>query len=201
MAAGDDVRRGPADRAVLGRALAIAVISAEKAASAVGIWALAALALFLHHRAHLHPFQILLWENLGLNARYAIIRYAVRHLPPLGPRLFLVVGFGLIAWGALLGAEAVGLWFQLGWGELLVMVETGALIPVEAWHLARRPHPSSAVALIINVAIFVYVLVLYGRRVRARAPGQSYARHLLGGLPPATPETEPMRARATEHER
>jgi uncharacterized membrane protein (DUF2068 family) len=172
---------------VLGRSLPVAVIAAEKALSAVGIWAIAAFALFLHHRVHHNPLSLLVWRDMlqdqEVSGRWAIVRWAVSLLPPLGPRLFLAIGILLTVWGALLGAEAVGFWFQFGWGELLIIVETASLIPVEIWRMVRHPHPTSVIALAINLAILWYVVTLYGRRFLAENAGRPFLQAVFGSYP------------------
>ena len=184
-----------------GPPLPIAIIAGEKAISAIGIWALAALALLLHHHVHEDPLALLVWrhtvQSLSLTGHRAIVRWAVGLLPPLGPRLFLAVGILLSFWGALLGAEAVGFWFHYGWGELLIIVETAALIPIEVWHLVAHPHPTSLLPLAINLVILWYVIALYARRFLAANAGRRLV-HAVFGREPHRAQVGPGRAQAAD---
>ena len=70
------------------------------------------------------------------------------------------------------GAEAVGLWFMKRWAEYLTFVATTALLPLEIWELTRRISPFKIVALVVNLAIVIYLLLakrLFGLRGGAEA--------------------------------
>jgi uncharacterized membrane protein (DUF2068 family) len=65
------------------------------------------------------------------------------------------------------GAEAVGLWYQKRWAEYLTFVATVLLLPLEIYELTLRVTPFKVVALVINVAVAVYLLLakrLFGLR-------------------------------------
>jgi uncharacterized membrane protein (DUF2068 family) len=70
------------------------------------------------------------------------------------------------------GAEAVGLWYQKRWAEYLTFLATTALLPVEIYELARTVSAFKVIALIVNLAIVVYLLLakrLFGVRGGAAA--------------------------------
>lgn len=76
------------------------------------------------------------------------------------------------AYGLLEGVEAVGLWFQKRWAEYLTFIATTVFIPYEVYELARTVSPFKVVALVINIAIAIYLLVakrLFGLRGGAGA--------------------------------
>ena len=53
------------------------------------------------------------------------------------------------------------------WAEYLTFVATGAFLPYEVWELTKSVSPFKIVALIVNVAIAVYLLLakrLFGLR-------------------------------------
>src|SRR5947209_2640994 len=63
--------------------------------------------------------------------------------------------------------EAFGLWYQKRWAEYLTFVATTALLPLEAYELTRKLSPFKIVAIVVNVAIVVYLLFakrLFGLR-------------------------------------
>jgi len=69
-----------------------------------------------------------------------------------------VVGLVVAAYAALEGVEAVGLWFQRRWAEYLTFIATTALLPLEIFELTRTVSPLKVIALIVNVAVVVYLL-------------------------------------------
>ena len=69
-----------------------------------------------------------------------------------------VVGLVVAAYAALEGIEAVGLWFQRRWAEYLTFIATTALLPLEIFELTRTVSPLKVIALIVNVAVVVYLL-------------------------------------------
>ena len=80
------------------------------------------------------------------------------------------LGIGLYA--LLEGAEAVGLWYQKRWAEYLTFIATTALLPLELYELSHSVSPFKVIALIVNIAIVVYLLLakrLVGLRGGAKA--------------------------------
>ena len=78
--------------------------------------------------------------------------------------------------------EGLGLWWQKRWAEYLTFVATTLLLPLEVYELAARVSVFKVTALIVNIAVVVYLLFakrLFGlrggseaeRRVRARELG------------------------------
>jgi uncharacterized membrane protein (DUF2068 family) len=78
-----------------------------------------------------------------------------------------LVGAGLIGYALLEGAEAVGLWCQRRWAEYLTFVATTLLLPLVVYELTVRVSWFKLAALIVNVAIVLYLLLakrLFGLR-------------------------------------
>jgi uncharacterized membrane protein (DUF2068 family) len=78
-----------------------------------------------------------------------------------------LVGAGLAGLAVIEGVEAVGLWYQRRWAEYLTFVVTTALIPLEVYELTATVSWFKVVALIVNLAIVIYLLVakrLFGIR-------------------------------------
>jgi uncharacterized membrane protein (DUF2068 family) len=74
-----------------------------------------------------------------------------------------LVGLVVAAYAVIEGAEAIGLWFQKRWAEYLTFVATTLLLPLEIYELAHRASPFKVVALVINLAIVIYLL--YAKRL------------------------------------
>lgn len=78
-----------------------------------------------------------------------------------------LIGVGLAVLAVLEGAEAVGLWYQKRWAEYLTFLVTTALIPLEVYELTAYVSWFKVMALVVNLAIVVYLLVakrLFGIR-------------------------------------
>jgi uncharacterized membrane protein (DUF2068 family) len=74
---------------------------------------------------------------------------------------------GVIAYGALEGIEAIGLWFQKRWAEYLTFVATVVFLPLEVYEIVHKLSPLKILAFAVNVAIVVYLLLakrLFGFR-------------------------------------
>lgn len=83
-----------------------------------------------------------------------------------------LVGAGVAAYAVLEGIEAVGLWFQRRWAEYLTFVATTVFLPLEVYELAHNATPFKVIALLVNLAIVIYLLRakrLFGIRGGARA--------------------------------
>lgn len=184
-------RRRALPRTPGGRPAAVLLIAAEKAISALAAGGGAVLALVLRVHHSTDPLRLLFPREMAEAPRDIFVRWLARHLPHFGPRFIVVVGLGLAFWAVLLAAEAVGVWFDLGWGEFLIIVETVAFLPVELYAIVRKPHPSGFISLTVNLLILWYVASLYRRRLRAREAGVSLIRtafsaHVLYGAPHRT---------------
>ena len=96
--------------------------------------------------------------------------------------LFAVV---ILAYAAIEGIEAVGLWYQRRWAEYLTFVVTASLLPLEVYELTNRLSPLKILAFVINVAVVAYLLYakrLFGLRGgAARRRGDPRAGRRLGG--------------------
>jgi uncharacterized membrane protein (DUF2068 family) len=87
-------------------------------------------------------------------------------------RTLYAVGVVASAYALLEGVEAIGLWLGRRWAEYLTFVATIALLPLELYELAHKLSPFRIVALVINLAIAVYLLLakrLFGLRGGAAA--------------------------------
>jgi uncharacterized membrane protein (DUF2068 family) len=83
-----------------------------------------------------------------------------------------LLGTVLLAYGAVEGIEAVGLWYQRRWAEYLTFLVTTSLLPLEIYEIINHPTPFKVVAFVINVAVAVYLLMakrLFGLRGGAGA--------------------------------
>jgi uncharacterized membrane protein (DUF2068 family) len=78
-----------------------------------------------------------------------------------------VTGIVVAAYALLEGVEAVGLWLAKRWAEYLTFVATVSLLPLEIYELSNRVSVLKVVALVVNLAIVMYLLFakrLFGLR-------------------------------------
>jgi uncharacterized membrane protein (DUF2068 family) len=78
-----------------------------------------------------------------------------------------LIGAGLAGLAVIEGVEAVGLWYQRRWAEYLTFIVTTLLVPLEIYELTATVSWFKVVALIVNLAIVIYLLVakrLFGIR-------------------------------------
>jgi uncharacterized membrane protein (DUF2068 family) len=102
-----------------------------------------------------------------------------------------LLGAVLLAYAAVEGIEAVGLWYQQRWAEYLTFLVTASLLPLEVYEIANHPTPFKILAFIVNVAVVVYLLIakrLFGLRGGRAAEAAERERDLgWGALERSTP--------------
>jgi uncharacterized membrane protein (DUF2068 family) len=83
-------------------------------------------------------------------------------------RLWLMTGFATL-YAAIRFAEAYGLWTERRWAEWLAALSGGVYIPVEIYELIHRVTWVRIAALLLNIAIVVYMvwLLTESRQLRA----------------------------------
>ena len=99
-----------------------------------------------------------------------MIRNAISFLSGLSPRTMRAIAAGTFAYSGLFILEAWGLWFGRHWAEILTVVATCSLIPIELYEIARHVSALKIGVLILNMVILLYLVLLlrYERRA-ARA--------------------------------
>ena len=83
-----------------------------------------------------------------------------------------VVGAAVLVYAVIEGIEAVGLWYQRRWAEYLTFIVTTSFIPLEVYELIHKFTPLKVFALVVNLAIVIYLLFakrLFGLRGGAAA--------------------------------
>jgi uncharacterized membrane protein (DUF2068 family) len=77
------------------------------------------------------------------------------------------VGFALLGYALLEGAEAVGLWFAKRWAEYLTFISTTALLPLEVYEIIHSATVLKVIGFLINLGVVIYLLLrkrLFGLR-------------------------------------
>ena len=74
-------------------------------------------------------------------------------------------------YSAVLFTEGIGVYLQKRWGELLMVIATSLLIPLEVHHLFVRPSVAAVIILVVNCFIVWFLYrVLRRERPQAKAP-------------------------------
>jgi uncharacterized membrane protein (DUF2068 family) len=94
-----------------------------------------------------------------------LVQGALARMLSLDDRTIHRLGVASLVYAAVFAVEGIGLIMRRGWAEWLTVVVTGSFIPLEIYELAHRPGPGKVAALLVNVAIVVY---LARRRLEAR---------------------------------
>ena len=173
-AAGKGIQR-VSSRTFWGRPLVTALIAAEKGGSSILVAAGAGLAFFVHDRVVDNPLWLILPDEVSGGLRHLFVHLLARYLPTLGPRTVLLIAFFLVFWCILLAMEAIGVWWDYAWGEMLIIVETVSFMPIELYNIARHPALTGFASLGVNLLILWYVGRLYQRRMAKRAAARAAA--------------------------
>ncbi len=105
--------------------------------------------------------------------------HSLQHVLELRSQTLYLLAAGAAAYAVLEGVEAIGLWYQRRWAEYLTFVATCVFLPYEVWELTKSVSPLKAIALVINLAIAIYLLYakrLFGLRGGGAAEERERAR-------------------------
>ncbi len=101
--------------------------------------------------------------------------HTLQHVFGLRSQTLYLLAVAAAAYAVLEGVEAVGLWYQRRWAEYLTFVATCVFLPYEIWELTKSVSPFKAIALVVNLAIAIYLL--YAKRLFGlRGGGHAEAR-------------------------
>ena len=85
------------------------------------------------------------------------LRHGLTNLLAVNERTFRHVGYAALGYAAVFTVEGVGLLLRKSWAEWLVVAVTASFIPVEIYELHHRFGAGKVVALVVNIAIAVYL--------------------------------------------
>jgi len=104
-------------------------------------------------------------RDLGLNPSDNGIQRLISKIHAISPSRYTFFGAVAIAYGLLEAVEGYGLWRRRRWAEFLTVFATSLLFIPEVWEIVSRPTVLKAGALVINVAVVVYLVRRLRRRV------------------------------------
>ena len=132
------------------------VIVVWKVAKALLLILVAVGAFAAIHR-DLHGAALRLIEWLGLDPTSEKIERLLSKLAGVTTKRLAEAGVGALVFASFFLVEAWGLWNRRVWAELLTIVGTSLLIPLEVYHLCHKPGPGKVFTIIVNVAIVLYL--------------------------------------------
>jgi uncharacterized membrane protein (DUF2068 family) len=129
--------------------------------------ALSAAAISVFHLRHRNLVEIA--ERWGRRLHFApgnkLLDDLIDKLMTVTKRQLMVAGFVLLAYAGMFLIEGIGLLMLKYWAEWMTVITSAGLIPIELYEIFRRPTWLKILAVIVNVAVAVYLAV----RVRREA--------------------------------
>jgi uncharacterized membrane protein (DUF2068 family) len=117
-----------------------------------------AVAAFALAHSDLHALGTDLVRWLGIDPARPSVEHALAKLTGLSHRRVEIIGCGAVAYSGVMVLEAWGLHHRRVWAEWLTVIVTSSLIPVEIYELAKHATLGKVIALVVNVAIVIYLL-------------------------------------------
>jgi uncharacterized membrane protein (DUF2068 family) len=97
-----------------------------------------------------------------------LMREAIALLSGMSPRRIQIIAAATFSYAALFLVEGFGLWLGLHWAEILTVVATSSLIPVEIYEIHAHFTAGKVLVLVANVAIVGYLIWRIRRESAAR---------------------------------
>jgi uncharacterized membrane protein (DUF2068 family) len=141
---------------------ALRVIAAFKLLKALGLVIVAVAAFNLVRSERLDAFAEWIAQLPLLQGHHVVFRL-LDALVQLSPRKFVAIGVAACIYASLFLVEGWGLWRGKRWAEYLTVIATTSLIPFELWEIYRHITWLKISALLVNVAIVWYLVVLLRR--------------------------------------
>lgn len=98
-----------------------------------------------------------------------MIRNAISFLSGISPHTMRGIAMAAFAYSGLFVLEAWGLWNGRHWAEILTVVATCSLIPVELYEIAIHVSLVKIGVLLLNVIILIYLILLLRTERRLRS--------------------------------
>jgi uncharacterized membrane protein (DUF2068 family) len=102
--------------------------------------------------------------QLPIRSGHALLIHWTDELLDLSPRKFELIGIGACIYATLFAVEGWGLWRGKRWAEYLTVFATASLIPFEGWEIFHRFGWLKVLALVVNIAIVIYLWRLVHRK-------------------------------------
>jgi uncharacterized membrane protein (DUF2068 family) len=115
---------------------------------------------------------ILKWaRRLHIAPGNLLVEHLLERVLTVTQRQLFVVGVVLLVYAAMFMVEGVGLLLLKHWAEWMTVITTSGLIPFEIYEMVQHPSWLKALAMVVNVAIAIY-LFDHVRREAAERRGE-----------------------------
>jgi uncharacterized membrane protein (DUF2068 family) len=115
-------------------------------------------------------------RRVGLDPNGNWIRRIIEKVKKIGASQDTVFGAVALAYGALEGTEAYGLWTRRRWGEWLTVLATSLLLIPEIWELTKSVSLLKLGGLLVNLLVVAYLLWRLRRSGTAAEPSRAELR-------------------------
>jgi uncharacterized membrane protein (DUF2068 family) len=132
-------------------------IAAERMFRAV-VLLIVGVVLVTHSHANWSADITKLAHSLGLDPTRNGIHRIIDKVKGISPHRYVFFGIVALAYGALEGTEAYGLWRRRPWGEYLTVVATSVLLIPETWELTKSVTALKIGGLLVNIAVVAYLV-------------------------------------------
>jgi uncharacterized membrane protein (DUF2068 family) len=106
------------------------------------------------------------FDGLGSTVDVVPVLRLLHNIGALPAGKLRLVGVGAFVYAALFLTEGIGLWRQRRWAEYFTVIATASFIPFEVFELAKRVTYPRAGALLINIGVLIYLVLLLRRGAR-----------------------------------
>jgi uncharacterized membrane protein (DUF2068 family) len=97
-------------------------------------------------------------QHLGLDPKENWVQRIIEDVKKIHANQDLIFGLAAMGYGILEGVEAYGLFTRRRWGEWLTVVATSLLFIPELWELTKSASVLKVGAVVLNVAVVLYLL-------------------------------------------
>jgi uncharacterized membrane protein (DUF2068 family) len=123
-------------------------------AALLAVTAIALLLALKHHR----DLQAFVDVNLVQSGKAGLIHWGLSRMLAVNPRTLQFGGIAAAVYAVVTALEAIGLWCNKAWAELLVIGLTALSIPPEILELIRGASLRKFIVFLLNAAALSYVL-------------------------------------------
>jgi len=145
----------------------LVLIAGYKLALALLFIAIGAGALHLLHKDVDDVFAVIA-DRLRFNPEGRIVGFLLDRASLLNDPLLRRIGAAAFCYAIISLAEAIGLYLEKTWGELLTLLITASFLPWEVIEIIRRVTWPRISLLAINIGVFWYLLQLMTRQRTSR---------------------------------
>jgi uncharacterized membrane protein (DUF2068 family) len=102
-----------------------------------------------------------------------VVEHLVEKVLMVTHRQLFVLAMVLFAYAGMFLIEGIGLLMMKHWAEWMTVITTSGLIPFEVYELIHRPTGVKAAAMVVNIAIAIYLVVHVRNESRAAKQADS----------------------------